>query len=75
MVALLNDVRLKEGKPVLGWLNPLIYQHPEVFNDITSGNNPGCGTKGFEAAKGWDPVTGFGSLDFSKMSGVVKNLN
>lgn len=33
----------------------LLYAHPEVFTDITKGSNPGCGTLGFPAAKGWDP--------------------
>jgi hypothetical protein len=27
------------------------------FNDITTGNNPGCGTSGFYAAENWDPVS------------------
>lgn len=49
--ALLNDARLREGLPVLGFLNPLLYkiraEHPDAFNDITVGNNPGCGTEGF----------------------------
>ena len=26
------------------------------INDIASGKNPGCGTEGFEAVRGWDPV-------------------
>jgi len=26
------------------------------LNDITSGSNPGCGTDGFNATVGWDPV-------------------
>lgn len=38
-----------------------------AFNDITSGNNPGCGTKGFSAQAGWDPVTGLGTLNFPKL--------
>jgi len=25
MISLLNDIRLKNGKPTLGYLNPLIY--------------------------------------------------
>jgi len=61
LVTLLNDVRISLGKSVLGFLNPLIYAHPEAFNDITMGNNPGCGTQGFYAAQGWDPVTGYGT--------------
>lgn len=29
-----------------------------MLKDITNGTNPGCGTKGFSAVEGWDPVTG-----------------
>ena len=39
-------------------------QFKGVFNDIVNGSNPGCGTKGFQAAPGWDPVTGLGTLNF-----------
>jgi tripeptidyl-peptidase-1 len=38
----------------------LQYAHPEAFNDITNGSNPGCNSPGFPAAPGWDPVTGLG---------------
>jgi len=72
--ALLNDIRFNAGKPALGWLNPLIYQNPQAFNDITSGNNPGCSTAGFYAAPGWDPVTGWGTPNFQKLSAIVKQL-
>ncbi|KAH9922264.1 Pro-kumamolisin, activation domain-containing protein [Fomitopsis serialis] len=40
------------------------------FNDITVGNNPGCGTEGFNTTIGWDPVTGWGTPNF----GVLKEL-
>ena len=54
LVALLNDARLKAGLPTLGFMNPLIYligaQVPSAFNDITKGNNPGCGTEGFNVS-------------------------
>ncbi|KAJ6504130.1 family S53 protease [Mycena vitilis] len=70
-VALLNNALLVAGKPPLGFLNPLIYAHPEMFFDITKGNNPGCDTDGFSATTGWDPVTGFGTPDYAKMLGVV----
>jgi tripeptidyl-peptidase I len=56
--ALLNDARKKAGKPPLGFVNPLIYQNPQAFRDITSGTNPGCGIPGFQCTPGWDPVTG-----------------
>lgn len=32
--------------------------------DITSGSNPGCETRGFTATSGWDPVTGLGTPNF-----------
>jgi tripeptidyl-peptidase-1 len=48
LVALLNDARLSAGKPALGWLNPLLYKHPEAFTDITKGSTPGCASDGFQ---------------------------
>ena len=44
-----------------------IYSAPEIFNDITNGTNPGCGTDGFRASPGWDPLTGLGTPNFPKM--------
>ena len=35
--------------------------------DKSLGTNPGCGTKGFSAVPGWDPVTGLGTPNFPKM--------
>lgn len=63
ILALINDARLAHGKSTVGFINPLIY-NPHfscAFHDITTGSNPGCGTPGFTAAKGWDPVTGVGT--------------
>merc|ERR1712046_312278 len=37
--ALLNDLRLQAGKPTLGFVNPLFYQNPTMFHDITEGAN------------------------------------
>ncbi|KAJ7437141.1 tripeptidyl peptidase A [Mycena galericulata] len=71
-VALLNDGRLKKGLPPLGFLNPLLYSKAASgFNDITTGNNPGCGTEGFNASKGWDAVTGLGTPNFGKLLKLV----
>lgn len=54
LVALLNSARLSEHMPALGFLNPLLYAiqeyDPSAFNDITEGNNPGCGTQGFNVS-------------------------
>ncbi|KAF7314956.1 Subtilisin-like protein [Mycena indigotica] len=67
VIGLLNDELISAGKPVLGWLNPWIYANPQMFNDITTGNNPGCGTSGFPAMAGWDPVTGMGTPNYAAM--------
>ncbi|KAJ7684326.1 subtilisin-like protein [Mycena polygramma] len=67
VIGLLNDQLISAGKPVLGFLNPWIYANPGAFNDIATGNNPGCGTTGFPAMTGWDPVTGMGSPNFLSM--------
>jgi subtilase family serine protease len=55
----------------LGCINPAIYQiarsprYHQAFHDITTGNNtvqfPPATIAGYQAAPGWDPVTGWGS--------------
>ena len=67
VINLINEQRLAAGKSVVGFLNPTLYQNPEAFTDITTGNNAGCGTDGFSAVKGWDPVTGLGTPIFDKL--------
>ncbi|KAE8355424.1 peptidase S8/S53 domain-containing protein [Aspergillus coremiiformis] len=43
IVGLLNDARLRAGKPSLGFLNPLLYSHGlKGFTDITAGASVGC---------------------------------
>ncbi|KAF8262927.1 peptidase S8/S53 domain-containing protein [Lactarius quietus] len=72
IVSLLNDYQLSHGRPALGFLNPWLYGDGLAgFRDITTGSNPGCGTDGFSAAIGWDPVTGLGTLDFQKLVVVL----
>ena len=54
---LLHDYRLFVGQGPFGWINPWLYGVGSFgFNDITSGHNQGCGTEGFEAKDGRDPV-------------------
>lgn len=67
ILTLINQARLTRGKSSVGFINPVAYEHPEVFNDITEGGNQGCGTPGFESAPGWDPVTGLGTPNYPKM--------
>jgi len=55
----INEERLEIGKKPIGFLNPALYAAPSsIFHDIVSGTNPGCGSPGFSASEGWDPVTG-----------------
>lgn len=74
VVGLLNDLRLDQGKSKLGFLNPFLYQNPQAFNDIVSGNNPGCGTHGFTSIKGWDPCSGNGTPNYELLAKAVNNL-
>merc|ERR1719361_867739 len=80
--AYLNSVSYnKTGKP-LGFLNPLLYKmqaaQPSTFTDIVTGDNKctedGCfaSCKGYECAKGWDPVTGLGTPVASEMIKYVE---
>jgi len=70
----INELRIAAGKPTVGFVNPTLYAHPEVLHDITVGNNSGCGTSGFFAAKGWDPITGLGTPNFPAMSKLFMSL-
>jgi hypothetical protein len=57
IVSLLNDYLLSTGRAPLGFLNPWLYGRGlDGLNDIISGSNLGCKTKGFTAVVGWDPV-------------------
>ncbi|KAK8091316.1 tripeptidyl-peptidase sed4 [Apiospora phragmitis] len=75
MITLLNDIRLKKGLPVLGFLNPRLYASEVVdaaFTDITEGVVNGCANQdhqqaGFKAAVGWDAASGLGAPDFAKL--------
>jgi len=61
LIALLNQ---QLGQPVVGFLNPVLYQNFDFFaqvnalQDVTSGNNGG-----YSAQQGWDACTGLGSPD------------
>ncbi|KAM0248842.1 hypothetical protein ACHAQJ_009274 [Trichoderma viride] len=74
MITLINGERIKNGKGSVGFLNPVLYSHPEVFDDITEGVNYGCGTDGFPAVEGWDPITGLGAPNFAKLRDLLLSL-
>ncbi|TWU79257.1 vesicle formation at the endoplasmic reticulum [Metarhizium rileyi] len=81
MIAVINDSRMKKGKAPLGFLNPWLYQvASHAFTDITRGRSEGCrGVSysglaspvipgaGWDAAEGWDPVTGLGTPLFDEL--------
>ncbi|KAF2706003.1 subtilisin-like protein [Pleomassaria siparia CBS 279.74] len=74
ILTLINEERFNAGKGSIGFINPVAYAHPEVFNDITEGNNPGCATSGFNATTGWDPVTGLGTPNYRKLLELFLSL-
>ncbi|KAF8268126.1 peptidase S8/S53 domain-containing protein [Lactarius quietus] len=72
IISMLNDYQVAVGRPALGFLNPWLYGDGLAgLRDITSGSNPGCGTDGFSATTGWDPVTGLGTPDFVELQRVL----
>ncbi len=80
MVSLVNSARINAGKSPLGFLNTAIYSNGGSFaNDVTSGENncaasKVCCDQGFYATHGWDPLTGFGSVDYAKFYDLFFNL-
>jgi len=87
-ITLINANRLSGGQTALGFLNPALYQlgasNPDVFNDITVGENnccavgdsgtPVCCEYGFNATTGWDAVSGWGSINFPAFSKALESL-
>ncbi|KAL2069566.1 hypothetical protein VTL71DRAFT_14245 [Oculimacula yallundae] len=70
----INEERLAVGKSTVGFINPVLYANPGILSDINKGNNPGCGTEGFSAVKGWDPASGLGTPNYPKMLKLWMNL-
>ncbi|KAE8138941.1 peptidase S8/S53 domain-containing protein [Aspergillus pseudotamarii] len=63
LVGMLNDARLRAGKPALGFLNPLLYSGAlKDFTDITAGSSIGC--NGVNPQTGQN-VTGGGVIPYA----------
>lgn len=75
VVTLINEKRINAGKSAVGFLNPTLYANPSAFHDITTGGNQGCGTNGFTAVTGWDPVTGLGTPNATALTNVFLALS
>ncbi|KAJ6785080.1 hypothetical protein PWT90_08665 [Aphanocladium album] len=81
---LINEERLKAGKSVVGFINPALYAHAEVFNDIVLGDMNSdydgqgqfglCDGKGFSTTAGWDPVTGLGTPKYAELLNIFLSL-
>jgi kumamolisin len=64
LIALLNQKMQRR----CGFINPLLYANPQLFKNITAGDNKvGAGKIGYSAAAGWDACTGLGSPDGMKL--------
>lgn len=76
IIALINGERLRAGRRgTVGFVNPILYAHPEVLNDVATGFNTGCGVdEAFRAVQGWDAVTGLGSPDYERMREIFLGL-
>ncbi|WPG97989.1 Hypothetical protein R9X50_00077200 [Acrodontium crateriforme] len=74
ILTLINEARYDLGKSSIGFINPVAYAHPYIWNDVTQGGNQGCGTAGFSSSPGWDPVTGLGTPNFPKLLALYLSL-
>ena len=95
MITIVNAQRFALGYGPVGFLHPTLYLYASpsatptttpravMVNDILTGNNK-CSTsyccpQGFYAGAGWDPVTGFGSLNYTaflyNMMALSKKIN
>ncbi|KAI0174519.1 alkaline serine protease [Pestalotiopsis sp. NC0098] len=74
VLTLVNEQRIAANKSTVGFIQPTLYAHPEIFTDVTEGSNPGCESTGFPAAAGWDPVTGLGTPNYPKLVELFLSL-
>ena len=66
--SMLNDFLISQNREPLGFLNPWLYDEGRAgLTDIVEGSNPGCGTDGFSAVAGWDPVRPAWLLSYSTL--------
>lgn len=75
IIAMVNNERMLAGKGPVGFVNPVLYAHPEVLEDVVHGENAGCFEgRGFRATKGWDAATGLGSVDYRRLLKLYMEL-
>lgn len=77
IVGLIQSVRKAAGKPLLGFINPVIYAAGKVGFDVTQGSTvdmnclPFFPENGFPTAKGWDACTGLGTPIFATLLNIL----
>ena len=83
----INSARLASGRQTLGWVNPALYAAASAsvsasgsradadaapaYHDVTMGSNAHGRCVGFNATKGWDPMTGSGTPNFPVLSKLL----
>lgn len=72
-LALVNEARAERGLRPLGFLNPILYgasqlEKARIFTDVTAGKNGK-----YSAGRGWDAVTGWGSMKGAEMLDFLLN--
>lgn len=83
IIGRLNAYSLQLSGKTLGFVNVFLYQaaalNPATFRDITVGRNNcgwnGCCPEAFEAAPGWDAVTGLGVVDVAQLASTLKRMH
>ncbi|XP_051048514.1 tripeptidyl-peptidase 1 [Phodopus roborovskii] len=79
ILSLINEHRILNGRPPLGFLNPRLYQqHGAGLFDVTHGCHESCLNEevegqGFCSGPGWDPVTGWGTPNFPALLKTLLN--
>merc|ERR1719203_615777 len=76
IISLLNEECLSAsgGSKKLGFVNSLLYQNADSFNDITQGSNAigENAASGWKCTVGWDAATGLGTPKFTSLQSVVR---
>jgi kumamolisin len=78
LIARINQRLVNLGRTPVGFLNPVIYDssiaNGGIFHDVVSGTNDITGTLGgrYTAAPGWDPASGLGTPDGTKLLNALE---
>lgn len=79
LISLINEARMKAGKPTMGFLNPFLYKNEDAFFDVVLGSDKisrggGPMPYGYNCSKGWDPATGLGTPLFDKLMAAAMSM-